>query len=855
MTKSVDEAGIRAALDACARIPIRSVSAVQSFGALMAIGPSDGIVAFVSENLAEICGLDAHQVIGQSAHEVLSSELRHAINNRASSKSFATRRTSIGNFRVGDRDCEIHAFARDGYHVLELEPFSERDATKSDDPAFGAFLMQSISGSTFLQPMLDDTVRMLRLYTGFDRVMVYTFDQDFNGEVLAEDRRSSAESYLGHRFPHWDIPPQARAIMLDMPLRVIGDTHNEEIAILQVDTRAPPLDLTLAHNRGIAPSHTEYLRNMGVRSSLTLSIVVEDRLWGLIAFHHDDHLHLSPRQRVLLEQFSVFFNTKMAAITNRETLALIDQIEAVKGAIYLEIEDDPDLEQAFDKIAPILLDAFEAVGVASLSGSQSLHAGQVPEQAVLSRLLSIGSNRPSEIVAIENLSKAYPDLFEGMNDLAGALVASTGRDRAIAVFRPERREEIRWAGNPAHEITGSGATARLHPRVWFSEYLEETRGNSAPWSEQDRQLARQIWPIIDATERRALLNTINRQQRLMIEELNHRVRNILALVRAVSQQTRRRSGSLNSYAESLESRIQALAAAHDMGDAKGLRAVSLREMILSETAPYLGADPMRATIQGSDYDLPPEIAPIFGLIIHELVTNAAKYGALSVERGRVKLTLAGGPEGLELAWCERGGPKVEEPEERGFGTVLIEQAIPHELGGRAQLFFDPEGVRAELFLPRRSVRESKPHRVPEPAPQHKAAIEVPPSPLSRWGTVLLLEDDFVIAKEMADQLRDLGFAEVEVCPGAHEAMEILGRVIPALAILDVNLGRGETSLSVAETLADAGVPIVFATGYGEEGVTAAQFQGTTTLTKPVAREDLTRAIQKTLGPIGLSAGD
>lgn len=219
---------------------------------------------------------------------------------------------------------------------------------------------------------------------------------------------------------------------------------------------------------------------------------------------------------------------------------------------------------------------------------------------------------------------------------------------------------------------------RLSPRGAFSAYLAEARGRSKPWSEQDLYFSSRIWSLVNSVERRVMMTSLTRQQQIMINELNHRVRNILALIRSVSQQARRSSyGSLESYSRSLESRIQALAASHNLASGSVVATVPIVKLITTEFEPFGLEASDRYTLTPIEGALRAEVAPIFSLVIHELVTNAVKYGALSNDTGTVELSLSQRDEGMELLWIERGGPLVTEPAELGFGSTLINQAIPH----------------------------------------------------------------------------------------------------------------------------------------------------------------------------------
>ncbi|MEM8753907.1 MAG: response regulator, partial [Pseudomonadota bacterium] len=293
--------------------------------------------------------------------------------------------------------------------------------------------------------------------------------------------------------------------------------------------------------------------------------------------------------------------------------------------------------------------------------------------------------------------------------------------------------------------------------------------------------------------------------------------------------------------------IHALAAAHEISVGAGIEAVAIGELIARELEPYRKAEADRVTITGPDRRLRADIAPIFSLVIHELATNAAKYGALSVDGGHVRIELADDGDDLIVSWREVGGPTVSPPDERGFGSTLIEQAVPYEMGGRAELSFEPSGVSAELTLPDHLFdREPELSLRARPRPI-KVEEAIAPSGFDQIeGAALIVEDNFVIAQGMAQQLEDFGFDDVRMCGTVENALESLEDELPAFAILDVNLGHGATSEPIAAKLSDLGVPFVFVTGYGDNFDFPPALRGVAKLPKPVPSADLFRQVEKLL---------
>lgn len=838
---------INQALDTCASEPVHIPGCVQPFACLICANAETLRITYASANCAEITGIPVQDLLGANLRDVLGRELRHALSNAAARPNFAGKAASLGRFKLGEIEVEATAFASGDTHVLQLE--RARDADLGGGDALGAltFLMNEIQSCSNQDSLFDLTTSLLKHLTGYDRVMIYKFDAQFNGEVLTETKPARMEPFVGLRFPQWDIPAQARAIMKKLPLRFIQDVDQSPVPLLAADATLPPLDITLAACRGVSPVHMEYLRNMGSRSTLTLSVTVADTLWGMISFHHRRPRVPTATQREVLTAFLDLFTTKLTALQTQAQLDLLKKVDRIRDSVLADIDDDETIEEAMPRIGPVVLEVLGAVGVAVLNGSQVTGHGTIPGQAVLSALQSVIQVDDQTQVISENLSLRFPDLEPDLNGCAGVLAFAITPTRILCVFRAEQGQSVSWAGNPDKTIEFVAGTARLAPRGSFSMYMQDVQGHSAPWTEEDIYFAERIWILINSAERRALKNTMNRQQALMINELNHRVRNILALVRSVSRQARQHYSSLESYSASLENRIQALAAAHNLASGTGHTAVSLHHLIEVETTPFQQDNRIRIT--GPDRPMRADIAPIFSLVIHELVTNAAKYGALSSDAGTVDIGVTETVGGVRLTWQESGGPHVATPANHGFGTTLIEQAVPHEMGGTSVLEFHEAGVRSELMLPDTIFDAVRSARTAD-SPDKPSALPLPTDlafdPGLVKGPVLLLEDNFMLAKDMNDQLSESGLDEILVCSTAEDALELIDADQPAFAVLDVNLGPDKNSEAVALKLLELGVPFLFVTGYGDNSTTTPEIAHVPRLTKPAATRDLQGAMMSLL---------
>jgi len=368
-------------------------------------------------------------------------------------------------------------------------------------------------------------------------------------------------------------------------------------------------------------------------------------------------------------------------------------------------------------------------------------------------------------------------------------------------------------------------------RARFDEELAHGRNFKLDLRIRRPDDGRSIWLLLAGAPRRdaaggllgmaGMINDITRfkieeeQRRALVAEVDHRVKNVLAAVQALAYQTAKRTTSLDAFMENFSGRLKALGSANELLTAARWRGAAVEHVAAAELSALA---PRQTRWDGPELFLTPRAANALALALHELATNAVKFGALSVESGHVDVRwTALGDGGFELSWVESGGPTVVPPSRRGFGTTLLEQVTGRELNGEAVVEYRPAGVRARLIAGPAAVAprpDTAPH-VSAPRPAEAAATAVR-APRSLAGSrVLIVEDAVLLALELETGLSEAGAEVVGPAYELEEAMALLDRPIDA-AVLDANL-NGRSVTPVAEALARRNVPFVFATGYGETG--------------------------------------
>ncbi|PRC42925.1 histidine kinase, partial [Mycobacterium sp. ITM-2017-0098] len=311
-------------LDNCAREPIHIPGSIQPRGVLAVVRESDFTVRQVSANVAEMLGRSADAVLGRHLSELMGSGQAALIEKAASTLGDLRQRNPIEcDVDVAGERRAFDAILRrepGGVLLVELEiAYGERPYSFPNTYQAVRGAVEDLNRSTTMTELYDTTARAVRDLTGFDRVMVYRYDEDYNGEVVAESKRDDLNSFLGLHYPATDIPAQARALYEKNWIRLISDVNYTPAPLVPaIDPEVgTPLDLTYATLRSVSPIHVEYLQNMGVHASMSISLLRHGQLWGLIACHHYSGPHLPP------------FGTRVAAefLGSTLSLRLVDQFE------------------------------------------------------------------------------------------------------------------------------------------------------------------------------------------------------------------------------------------------------------------------------------------------------------------------------------------------------------------------------------------------------------------------------------------------------------------------------------------------------------------------------------------------
>ncbi len=840
----------------CDREPIHILGTIQPIGFLIAL-TADWIVARSSANLPEYLNLYPEQIVGHPLADLLPAPVIHDLRNRTAMLRSPDAIERLFDVELtpdaGRFDIAIHMSG--GQIVIEGERSS---GEIGDVTGMVRSMIARLDQCGDMLSFFREGARQVRALTGYDRVMVYRFAADGSGEVVAEACKPGIGRFLGLHYPASDIPTQARVLYTRNLLRVIADVDATPVPIVpELDEKGEPLDMSLSLLRSVSPIHIEYLRNMGVDASMSISILVDGKLWGLFACHHYSPRCPSFERRSISELFAQMFSMRLESRERQQTVEFERRARDISDQLLGAVASDETLLRDPDWLADILTNAIPADGVGVWLNGSYAFSGITPPTDDFRRIIrALNATAAGKVFATDHIGSLIVDAEPFAGTAAGLLAIPISRSPRdyVVLFRSEMVRSIRWAGDPHKPVEYGPNGPRLTPRESFEEWKELVRGRSRPFTASELRVAETLRAtLIEVVLRLADEASAERQrsgarQELLIAELNHRVRNILGLIRGLIRQAQPEEEAVRDFVRVVDGRIHALARAHNQITEDHWGPAWLQALIDAEAAAFT-EEGDRILSEGEPVMLNPQAYSTMALILHELVTNSTKYGALSVPGGTVKLNWTCNARGdLLLHWRDINGPLVKPPSRKGFGTTIIERSVPYDLGGEAAMRYAEGGFEADFCIPARHVskpRDGGAPRIHFPRAPH-GHREEPPTDLLKGQRLLLVEDSLIIALDAEDIATRLGATDVMTAASVDAALDLIAASPPSVAILDINLGS-TTSFAIADALLEREIPFMFATGYGEQAQFPDQHRGRPVVQKPYTLENLARALAEMLG--------
>ena len=495
----------QADLTNCERELIHLAASVQPYGLLLVASGVDFVVLQVSGNCEAMLGLPAEQLLGRTLASLGGScavELSRllALGDCGEPTPFQCTLAPSGKFLQFEGVSFRHAPEA---VILELEPVESSTVCLPTANIAQELLMQGVAEAvkgfgtaSSIGTLSDAIAKSVHDLTGFDRVMVYKFDADGHGKVIAEARDPRLETLLGHNYPASDIPQRARALYLRNRVRLLVDVNYQPAPLIPrlLPITGEDLDMSLCQLRSMSPLHLQYLKNMGVTATLVVSLVREGRLWGLIAAHHYSPRHLRFAVRAACDLLAEVAATRIAAIENYAHAQVALMVQRLEQRLIQATSVEGDWRLALFRNPGVVLQPLEATGIALFHGGEILTAGEVPSTPEIKALVSwIDDSGQASPFVCSSIAKANPGLASLTPTASGVLAAKlsiAGPDYLIW-FRKEQLQSVTWAGDPHKPFVGD-SPLDLSPRRSFAAWSEIVRDTALPWTTVEIALARAV---------------------------------------------------------------------------------------------------------------------------------------------------------------------------------------------------------------------------------------------------------------------------------------------------------------------------------------------------------------------------
>lgn len=535
----------------CDREPIHIPGQIQSHGFLIVVD-QECIIRFHSDNIASFVEGLSESLLGKPIHFIE----RYLRNKRQ--PEFITELIKNGKENHGFEHTNPFLIDLAGipyyliiapsadYFQLEFEPaisFFDLDIQKSINRS-----ITDILGEKNLLNMLTNTARQVKNIIHFDRVMIYRFSEDGHGEVIAEARNEDLEAWLGLHYPATDIPKQARELYKKNLTRLIANVNTKPAKILTAPENKIPLDLTNSQLRAVSTVHIQYLKNMGVASSFSISILYKNELWGLIACHNYTPRFIDYKSRESSKLLSQILSSTLEFRQDEENQVMHDLFKMRVNIIAKNLQLMPGLEEALSDEQMNLLKVVNAESAVLFYENRTVKFGTTPNDAQLSALLCwISRKVTTHFYQTNRLSSVFPAGAEFQEIASGLLLIVISRElnEYIVWFKPEQKQTILWAGNPDKPAeVGKEGSVLLTPRHSFEAWSQTVSGISESWSSEEIKSVLNLRDelIYSINQKAGAIKLLNEKLREAYEELDtfsytisHDLKNPIAAIKGYAQ--------------------------------------------------------------------------------------------------------------------------------------------------------------------------------------------------------------------------------------------------------------------------------------------------------------------------------
>jgi two-component system, chemotaxis family, sensor kinase Cph1 len=493
------------ALDECAKEPIHLAGSIQPYGYLIVFDPNTLEILQVSQNLLDnfFEGQPA-ALQGVILTDILppDSDWRERFRNAAEGEMIGVEQVALNVRGAPRQSVFIHKSKSLGVAEFIADAPEENNAFgQSQQTLKQEVNLLMASNSRSLTDFCQNLAIYFRQLSGYDRVMIYQFDAENNGTVIGEAKRAELPAYLNLHYPASDIPEQARRLYLLNRTRVLSDIEAVQIPLVPPfnPLTGNPLDMSYSLLRSFSPVHHEYLRNMGVRATLTVSIIVNGRLWGLIACHHYAPKTISTFMRLAADGLAELISVQIAARENLDRAIAENQAEKISYQLTSQMLRGEDWVTPLLDAGDQLLQITDSSGVAVVRGEKITTFGVVPNNSEIKQILEWTKSWSREkVLALHSLSRMNARFEDFQAVASGVLIAEINRrqNEFVIWFRPEQPQEVTWGGDPRKGVVEENGHKRLTPRKSFELWVTNLTGTARSWERKDIFLAEALRTLI-----------------------------------------------------------------------------------------------------------------------------------------------------------------------------------------------------------------------------------------------------------------------------------------------------------------------------------------------------------------------
>ncbi len=506
----------------CDKEPIQIIPFTQDYGFLLVCDPNTLQIIQISENVERFLGLKKDAILNCDLAQILPKDsLQQFQNRKEKPTNFSAEKVSIGN-----TSWSMLPTLHDEHLLIDFEPWEEIAEPLLLQKELSQ-LINFLDDAQSITEMAGQTVKMVRESFGYDRVMLYEFDAEWNGEVIAEDKQKEMKSWLGLRYPASDIPKPAREIFLQQGVRMIADVKYASSPLLPEVSplTQKPLNIAKSELRGVSPIHIQYLKNMGVGASLTAAIIVDGDLWGLLACHHNKAKRINYYQRQTCKFLTQVFSNKLSLKNTKTYLNKLEKSDNFRKELVTQMQETKSLSEALTAFKTKFTNLVSCSGGALILDDTIKLLGKTPTEKEVIRLKEDFLKNQSESVYFQrNLGAFFPSAKAYSQTASGILSLRLDQSNKNFVlwFRTEEAQEVSWGGKPKIINDPKDDLASLSPRTSFEKWTTKQSGISKAWKSYDIKAAENLLEDISAfrlTQQKDKVARLNNQLSLANKEL------------------------------------------------------------------------------------------------------------------------------------------------------------------------------------------------------------------------------------------------------------------------------------------------------------------------------------------------